>query len=538
MDYLIIVLLLVGGSLAAGWALSRTGFAVPAEAEQRMVLLLTFLFFLAYAALGLYKFDAMQMGAWDFGIYDSMLHNAATGKGLMLDYRGSFDHFSPIMMLFVPLYWLWDSPAWLVLIQSAALAAAAPLLYRAAKRSFPQGGFPLLLTAMYLFNPYYSRLALYDFHAECLFPLFLFAAFVFYQCRRFGWFFLILALTPLIKEDFVIPLGAAGLWLLTQRGRRKWGIAAIGMALFWTFFVLKIYYPYILRVEYWHYGRYELFAPSVAETIGNITQMIGQVLSRNTLGVALSLLIPFAFLPAVNWRMALFFWLPTLGIQLISANYHQQLLFSHYGAAMLAVTPITALYGARVLRYLLHKKEFTPPQKRGALAFAAILMLGNHMLLCDLPLARFENYTDRTELHYAGGFLSLPFRPAYWQEMERRKQHAAKFREIAERFPIREETTIISQNELAGHFYRTATVYDIPELGLGTSRPARADYFFLDGGNYIGNCDFEGVSYMLNELLEDPEYQLFRYPDGILVFARKNMLPPAEDEPATGGIPQ
>ena len=131
------------------------------------------------------------MGNWDFGIYDSMLRNAANGRGLMQDYRGAFDHFSPISLLFAPLYRLYDTQMWLVLIQAAALAFAAPLLHATAKLRFRKGVFPLLLTAMYLFNPYYSRMVLFDFHAESLFPLFFFGAFYFLAgnaCCRFSCF--------------------------------------------------------------------------------------------------------------------------------------------------------------------------------------------------------------------------------------------------------------------------------------------------------------------------------------------------------------
>jgi len=526
MNYLAVVSLLTGGSLLAGWALARSGLTLSVPRGERAALPLAGLFFLAYCGLGLYKLDAMQMGAWDFGIYDTLVRNAAGGQGFMIDYRGKFDHFSPIMLLFAPLYWFNDSPMWLVLIQSAAMAAAAPFLYLAAKRSFPKGAFPLLLTAMYLFDPYYSRLALYDFHAECLFPLFLFAAFYCYRLRRMKLFFLLLALTPLIKEDFVIPLGAAGLWMVTQKSKRRWGIAAIAAAGVWTLFILKLYYPYLLRMEYWHYGRYKILAPTVAGTWANIARMIQQVLSRNSLGVTLSLLAPFAFLPLFNWKTALLFWLPTLGIQLVSANSDQQLLLNHYGSAMLAVTPLAALRGARTLRCLARKQpQVTGAVKRAVFAFAVILMLTNHMLFCDLPLTRFGSYTGTVECRQAGGFLSFPLRPEYWREMFRRQEHAEEFRRIAARFPIKPDTTTVCQSELAGEFFRRANVFDLPELGLGRSRPDRADYFFFDRVNYTGSCNYAGINWLLLDLARDPEYRIFNYPNGVLIFVRKRLLP-------------
>ncbi|MPN44194.1 hypothetical protein SDC9_191755 [bioreactor metagenome] len=130
------------------------------------------------------------------------------------------------------------------------------------------------------------------------------------------------------------------------------------------------------------------------------------------------------------------------------------------------------------------------------------------------------------ELSHAGGFLSLPLRPAYWEEMARRQTHADEFRRIADRFPIGPETTVICQSEPAIHFYRRAKVYDVPELGLGRSRPARADYFVFDGGNYTGSCDYAGIDEIRNELAQDPDYRMFRYRNGVLIFARRSVLPP------------
>ena len=390
MLYLGYILLITIAAAAAGRGASRSRLSLTAKSETLLLRWMVLLFFLSYFILGLYKIEAMQVGNWDFGIYDSMLRNAASGNGLMLDYRGRFDHFSPVMMLFAPLYLLRDSPIWLPLIQSAALAFAAPLLYRTAKRYFRTGPVPLLLTAMYLFNPYYSRLALYDFHAECLFPLFLFAAFYCYSRKRMPYFFLFLALSPLIKEDFVIPVAAAGLWLMTQKRKRLWGAAAIAAAAFWTLFVLKIYYPLLLGENYWHYGRYALLAPTFTQTLMNIFNMVDGLWNIYLLGVAVSVLVPFAFLPAGNWKMCLLFWLPTLGIQLVSKNIHQQLLFSHYSSALIAVTPVAALWGARTLRALLRRRKPSRRQQRAGIASAAILMLAVHLLFCDLPLTRYS----------------------------------------------------------------------------------------------------------------------------------------------------
>lgn len=527
MLYLGYILLITMAAAAAGRGASRSRLSLTAKSETLLLRWMVLLFFLSYFILGLYKIEAMQVGNWDFGIYDSMLRNAASGNGLMLDYRGRFDHFSPIMMLFAPLYLLRDSPIWLPLIQSAALAFAAPLLYRTAKRYFRTGPVPLLLTAMYLFNPYYSRLALYDFHAECLFPLFLFAAFYCYSRKRMPYFFLFLALSPLIKEDFVIPVAAAGLWLMTQKRKRLWGAAAIAAAAFWTLFVLKIYYPLLLGENYWHYGRYALLAPTFTQTLMNIFGMIAGLWNPFVPGVVVSVLVPFAFLPAANWKMCLLFWLPTLGIQLVSTSIHQQLLFSHYSSALIAVTPVVALWGARTLRVLLRRRKPSLRQQRAGIASAAILMLAVHLFFCDLPLTRYTNYTVEPEFTYSGGVLSLPLRPAYWQEMIRLLLHADEVRAVTDLLPYPPGTTMICQNEVGPAFLHrgTVTVYDFPELGIGLTRPDRVDYFILDRGNYHNNGDLTAVNRLLSQLAEDPEYRVINHPSGLLIFARRKLFP-------------
>ncbi|MBS1371297.1 MAG: DUF2079 domain-containing protein [Lentisphaeria bacterium] len=520
MNYYFCLTIILAAAGAAAWGAPRLRFSFPEKREPYLLWGMTLAFFLVYAALGWYKLEAMQMGNWDFGIYDSMLRNAANGRGLMQDYRGAFDHFSPVMLLFAPLYRICDTQLWLVLIQSAALAFAAPLLHAAARRRFRTGPVPLLLTAMYLFNPYYSRLALFDFHAECLFPLLFFGAFYFYGRKRTVPFFLLLALSPLVKEDFVIPVGAAGLWLLAQRGKRYWGAGAVAAALFWTFFVLKIYYPHILKVDYWHYGRYELFAPTFAGTMHNAGIMLGRVFSAQSFGVVLSVLLPFALLPLCNWKTFVLLLLPVIGIQLVSEHPHQQLLMSHYGSALLAVAPVAALYGARALRARLRRRKSLLRLRKPALAAAAVVMLGCHIACCDLPLSRYMEYTQGLP-PYQGGLLSLPLRPAYWQEMLRRLLHADGARAVFEQLPVTPESTMICQNEPGVYFLPKARVFDFPEIGFGNTRPFRADYFVLDRGNYCGDGgDFSAVNALLKSLAEDPEYGVVNHPGGVLVFYR------------------
>lgn len=512
--------------LIVAWLLQRLFLAMKLHWNDQWSLpllkILTVVVAVVYFLLGLYKYYAMQCGLWDFGIYDSMLSIAANDGIWMRDYRGGwFDHFSPVVLLLVPFYKLYDHPVWLIALQAAAMAAAAPLLYLTARRYFRQGAFPFLVTAMYCLNPYYSRMALYDFHIECLFAPLLFAAFFCYARNRFNWMTLLLAAAPLIKEDFVVPAAAAGLLLLSRRRTRFHGGIVFAAALFWTFFVLKIYYPHILGTAYWHYGRFELFAPTFQETAHNVLVMAGRIFTRNTLAVILSVVLPFALLPLINWRAALLFWFPTLAIQLISGFEHQQLLMSHYSSAVLAVTPLAALWGARSLRIILRRRGcYNNQLRRKIYAGMSAMVIVMHVAYCELPLGRYYNYVTGCNPDVHGGLLSLPFNPAYWHELLYMANHAETFRRAAAKLPIRPDDDIVCQNDVGEEFLRRGRVHSLP----GPEGGEKPEFYLFDKINHAGHDRPEAINALLETLLRDPEYQLeYNADTGILFFLRKDV---------------
>src|SRR5947209_4149473 len=58
------------------------------------------------------------------------------------------DHFHPIIALAAPLYWIWNSPVVLVVLQAALVAASVPVVYSFALRRLPRGG-ALVVAASY-----------------------------------------------------------------------------------------------------------------------------------------------------------------------------------------------------------------------------------------------------------------------------------------------------------------------------------------------------------------------------------------------------
>jgi len=475
--------------------------------------------FLIYFGLSYYKLASMLYGLWDFGIYDSMLINLASGNGFMLDFRGHFDHFSPAVILLLPFYYLYNSPVWLILFQTAVMTLAAPVLYLAARRYFKNAAVPALLSIMYLLNPYFSKILLFDFHIECLFPLGYFTAFYCYSRHKIKTAAVILSLLPLIKEDFTIPVIATGVFFLFAKPTRKAGVAVIAAGFFWIFFALKIWFPVILQMEYWHYGRYALIGGDVSETVNNICALVGRALTFDAVKVMASTLFPFLLLPVFHWRSLLLLWAPTIGIQLISAAPHQSLLMSHYASAVIAVTPVAAVFGARQIIYLYRAGKLQwRPAIAPPLQFAIVFVILNHIVLCDLPLHRYDEYIDRVKLDRQFGILSLPLNLKYYQAMSDAFAHARFFREMTDPLPVKPEHTVTAQNELGDIFLRRAKVCSLPG-------PDNSDFYIFDQKNYYRFETMDDINGTIRNIVNSGQYTLF-HRDGVIIFIKNNLIKP------------
>ena len=499
----------------AACLLFRDRLKLPEASANRWCLGFTGVVFCIYFLLGWWKYDTFQFGLWDFGIYDSFMHNMASGKGFMRDFRGGlYDHFSPIMLLLVPLYWISDTPVQLIWFQSVVMAAGIPVMYALAKKYLRSPELALVLAAMYALNPYYSRLVLYDFHSECIFPAMFMGGFLAWAYHKRKLAMALWMSCYFIKEDFAVPLAGLGLYFLAGRNTRKYGVVLLLWSILMTVFVLKVYFPLLSEKGYWHYGRYELWGGSAGETLRNVWYMIRKVFSLQSGTVFLTLLLPFALLPFFHWRMFVFILLPTLGIQLVSANGHQNLLVSHYSSALIGVVPIAALWGLLVLRkWAANHQWLTGRNVRITALFLLVIAGGYHITCCDLPLARYYGYIDRWESKYHLGILSLPLRPVYYQVMLEQDGRGVELREVFSLIPA--GSHVVCQNELGNPLLRTHKISCMPGPADG------ADYFLFDKNLYSGADDSGMLNWRITRCMQEPAYALIYREKGILLFARK-----------------
>lgn len=142
-----------GGQDAPGAAAAPADGTAPAEAEalrfprRARTAALTLLCFAVCLAIGAQQWTTAQLGGFDLGIFDQGVRGYAhlglpvsTLKSFHHEFPPDFsllgDHFSPVIALLAPLYWLWDDPRSLLIGQALLFAAGVPLIRRIADRCF------------------------------------------------------------------------------------------------------------------------------------------------------------------------------------------------------------------------------------------------------------------------------------------------------------------------------------------------------------------------------------------------------------------
>ena len=209
-------------------------------------------------ATSLLQHRALGTG-YDLGIYDQTVWNLSQGRiwmtTLVYETGGFYDHFEPILLLFVPLYWLWSDVRVLLIVQSIVLALGAVPIYLYAHYRFKTWHYrnllALVIAAAYLVYPAMHNANLNDFHEVSLLPPLLgFALYGLLTGRpRVTWVFLALCL--MVKEDFSVTFLMFGLFIMIFKPtgfRRRDGAIVAGIAVVWMLMVLYVLYPAATRV--------------------------------------------------------------------------------------------------------------------------------------------------------------------------------------------------------------------------------------------------------------------------------------------------
>lgn len=198
----------------------RTWFA-GLSWPRRLVLLAILAYTIVMSALTVARISSLRTYAWDLGAYSQAMYTTAF-QGRFLYYTADLPnnptgnlfgaHFAPFLLVLVPLYALLPSPATLLVIQTLAIAAGAPVVFRLALHRLKRERIAAVLAVAYLLHPGIQGLNWYDFHPEAFLVVFLLAMFLAWEQRAWLRFWIFTVLTLSTLEIAGALVAAAGLF--------------------------------------------------------------------------------------------------------------------------------------------------------------------------------------------------------------------------------------------------------------------------------------------------------------------------------------
>lgn len=255
----------------------RTHVGIPAATGKNIaVWFLTILLAVIYCTYSLVAHHNLQTSAYDLVIFNQAIRSYANFslpisilKGVHNEFGPGFsilgDHWSPILVLLAPTYWIHDGPESLLITQAILFAAAVPALYKVVDRTLRQETYISAkarhLTAFSLCLAYglcwpVVEAVAFDFHEVAFVPLLTALLLERFTAKKPTQVFITALILLQVKEDMGLLVIGFGAYLIGIRSWRRLGIVLICMGSGAVYVCTQILIPFFggRSNYYWAYG--------------------------------------------------------------------------------------------------------------------------------------------------------------------------------------------------------------------------------------------------------------------------------------------
>lgn len=279
----------------------------------KVLFAMIFLYIVFFSGFSIWKYLTFQYNGLDLAILNQVFYNSSEGRFFEFSihpqkYLG--DHFTPIMFLFLPMYGVFQSPIFLLVLQSIMLGLAAIPLFLICKKKLSEN-WSLFVCLGYLLNPFAHNVNSYEFHLLSVSVFFLFWLYYFYQKKNFKFYLLFLLLSLLVREDVslvVVMFSIVALidQIIEKRKNKnfkfdlKWIITPLILGIAYFLLAMKISDIYSLNGKYKFLVYYSWLGSNFAEIIKNMffhpLNVVWHLLKYGNFEFVLALLLPFFFI--------------------------------------------------------------------------------------------------------------------------------------------------------------------------------------------------------------------------------------------------
>jgi len=321
-------------------------------------------FVIAIMIVAWFKYRHLGYNGFDLSIYNQTFWNTIHGRFFENsinppNYLG--DHAEWPILILAPFYALVPHPLTLILLQAAAIAGSAFLIRLFAKDVNPRTGFRWMFVGLWLANPFVWNLALDEFHIIVFaIPLIILAAYG-YRKRRYAIYLPATLGLALVREDmFIVVLGFAAMitwdWI-----RRRWNSREVlSWALVPTILSAAIFiidqiaaklaspvgYKFLIYYNWLGNGVFSILWGALVHPL----MVIKHVLTFGTFSAAITMLLPFMFLPLWRRRWLLVAAAPAVEFLLTRTGVDVVIVRTQYMAPFLPLFFLAAVEGYETIR--------------------------------------------------------------------------------------------------------------------------------------------------------------------------------------------
>mgnify|MGYP000418553938 CR=1 FL=1 len=316
-----------------------------------------------FITLGWMRHERYATFGFDLGIYDQGVWLVSRFRDPFVTIRGLDlfgHHMNPILLGFVPFYWLGAGPIFLLVVQVLAQASGAVAVFLLARDKLKDRWLALVLAGVLLLNPTMQWLTWEFFHPDSLVIAPLLFAYWAATRRKWRWFIVATALALACKEDAALAVGAMGL-VIALRGERRIGAITSVVAVVWFTLSTRVLIPFFSGTEAFYESWFGKFGDSPLQVIGNVLRHPASAYETATEPDRMSyyrmMLAPFAFLPLASVR-TLFIAAPMVAVNVLSTFPYQREIRYHYSAIVLVALTLATVEGIAILGRTIGLRRF------------------------------------------------------------------------------------------------------------------------------------------------------------------------------------
>jgi len=262
-----------------------------------------------------------------------------------------------------PLYFIYDGPETLLVIQSLILALGALAMYGITRHVFEKQHYSkmlgLVMSFAYLMYFPMQRANIFDFHSVTFATTFLLFMFLYWLKKQYRLSIVFLILALLTKEQIGLTTTFFGMYAVyaiiqsqklnvkSQKSAIKnkgdvkrdimFAVGVIGISVFWFLVSMLVIIPYFRGGNHF-----------ALEYYANLQEIPRYIFHRETVNYLTFLLGPLAYISLLS-PLHLLIAIPEFGINLLSNNWNMRNIIYHYTSVIQPFVFISAVYGIRRL---------------------------------------------------------------------------------------------------------------------------------------------------------------------------------------------